>query len=346
MKVYYNSSLWSKGRGLWGWPQRVNWQFDYAGAKRYIPAIYRFSKGIAFDVITILDEEKLKKFLERNEIAEGKELSPLQKRLIEQEHPCQDLAISRIWINGKQVLGGYSSSYRICIPWLEQEEALKPVRRAYSFILKDSTPFACQRYSVPYPETDSKYQKLLRLLRLEKVKSIRLSTFPVQRLYPLDIRFKMSAGEREKEIHFIHPVTGTQHKLYLQNASSIKVPLGEALKRDLYIMQAMYEIEPALPQSDSLQFDSSFQYTEEPEVLGDIYSPSAVASIGIIGGADGPTSIFISSKESGKTVPCGMHGLPLHSCYSVPSFQKENASLFHLEGINTILYDSEEFNLQ
>jgi hypothetical protein len=74
MKIYYNSSLWSKGKGLWGWPQRTNWQFEYAGAKRYIPAIYRFSEGIVFDVITILDEARLREFFEKHEAIEEKDI--------------------------------------------------------------------------------------------------------------------------------------------------------------------------------------------------------------------------------------------------------------------------------
>lgn len=116
MKVYYSSSLWSKGKGLWGWPQRTNWQFKYAGAKRCIPVIYRFSKGIVFDVITILDETKLREFSKKYEAIE-ETLTPLQQRCAKQEHPYQAIPISSICINGKQVEGGYSSSSSMSIPW-------------------------------------------------------------------------------------------------------------------------------------------------------------------------------------------------------------------------------------
>lgn len=346
MKVYYSSNLWSKGKGLWGWPQRTNWQFEYAGTKRYIPVIYRFSKGIVFDVITILNETKIREFLEKHKTTEEEKLTPLQKRLIEQEHPYQAVQLSKIWINGKQVENGYSSSSTMSIPWLKQDDVLVPMRKAYSFILKNTTCFACERYCVPYPETDSGFQKVLRFLRLDRVNEIKLSTYPVHRFYPLDIHFTMSVDEKEKEIHFTHPVTGTKHKLYFQNANSMKIPIGAHQERDLYIMKSMYEIEPALPQGDTLQFDSSIQYIDMPEIAEAKYSPSSVASIGIIGGADGPTSIFISSKGVGKTAPCGLHGLPLYSCYSVPSFAKEDTSHLHLEGINTKYHDSEEFTLQ
>lgn len=344
MKVYYNCSLWCKGKGLWGWSQRTNWQFEYAGSKRYIPAIYRFSRGIVFDIITVLDEGNLKKFFEKYEIAQEEKLTPLQKRLIEQEHPYQPVQLSKIWINGKRV-DGYSSSSGISIPWLTQGADLAPLRKAYSSILKDDTCFACQRYCVPYPETDSKYQKLLRFLHMEKINEIKLSTYPVQRFYPLDIHFKMSVGEKEKEISLVHPMTETKHKLYFQNAKRIKIPLGEGPKEELYIMQPMYEIEPALPPGHTLQFDSSIWYLKEPELPLDKFSPTSAATIGIIGGADGPTSIFIASKGRGQSGPCGLHGLPLYSCYSMPSFTDEDTFHFHLEGINTLHNDSQEFAL-
>lgn len=106
-------------------------------------------------------------------------------------------------------------------------------------------------------------------------------------------------------------------------------------------MQSMYEIEPALPQGDTLEFDSSIQYTETPEGK---FSPTATSSFGIIGGSCGPTAIFISSKE--KNIPHGLHGLPLCSCFSVPSFEKKDIGCFILEGINTERCDSKEYNFQ
>ncbi|HHY04504.1 MAG TPA: sodium ion-translocating decarboxylase subunit beta [Thermoanaerobacterales bacterium] len=338
MKVYYNSSMWSKGRGFWGLAQRTNWQFEYAGTKCYIPVIYRFSKGIVFDVITILDETKLRKFLEKYETIE-ETLTPLQQRCVEQEHPYQAVSISEIWINGKHVEGGYSSSGTMSIPWVQEDDKLAHVQKAYSSILNNVTCFACERFCVPYPPTDSKIQKLLRFLRLDRVNSIKLSTYPVKRFHPLDLHFEMS-DENPKELCFNHPITGIKHTLYFQKSEQFSIKTGK--NRNLYIMQSMYEIEPALPQGDTLQFGNSIQYTEP---LNDEFSSTSAASIGIIGGADGPTAIYISSKKE-KEVSRGLHGLPLHSCLSVPCFQKEETSHFVLEGINTKDLDSKEYNFQ
>ncbi|WP_461615221.1 hypothetical protein [Clostridium sp. Marseille-QA1073] len=50
----------------------------------------------------------------------------------------------------------------------------------------------------------------------------------------------------------------------------------------------------------------------------------------------------ITIKE--KDIPHGLHGLPLYSCFSVPSFEKKNTGHFILEGINTERCDSKEYN--
>jgi hypothetical protein len=346
MRVYYNSNIRSKGKGLCGFPQRMNWQFEYAGAKRYIPAIYSFPKGIVFDIITILDETKLREFFEKYETV-AETLTRLKKRCVEQEHPYKAVPIKEIWINGKKIESGYSASSTMSIPWVQQGDEMRFVRKAYSSILKDTTCFACERFCVPYPETsetDSKIRKLLRFLHLGRVSGIKLSTYPLQRFSPLDIHFEMPEDENRKEICFNHPITGTKHTLYFQSPELIELPIRADRSRSFYVMQSMYEIEPALPQGDVLQFGNSIQYTMEPPY--NEFSPTSASSIGIIGGACGPTAVFVSSKGEEKNIPCGLHGLPLHICFSIPRFQKEDTSHFILEGINTKSCDSMEFNFQ
>ncbi|SKC79059.1 Na+-transporting methylmalonyl-CoA/oxaloacetate decarboxylase subunit beta [Maledivibacter halophilus] len=340
MKTYYSSSLWYKGRGLWGLPQRVNWYFEHRSAKCCIPVVYRFQKGIVFDIITFLEEAKLREFFEKYE-AEEKRLTPLQQRCIEQEHPYQSMAIKEICINGKKIEGNYSSSSAVSIPWAGKDDTLTLVGKAYASIIKNRTSFGCQRFCVPYPETNSKVQKLLRFFSFIRIKSLKLSTHPVKWFFPLDIHFEIRDQESQKKVRFIHPKTGITHTLYFQNTRSVEMPMGTDENRNFYIMQAMYEIEPKLPQGDSLQFSSSMQYIEPSK---NQFSPTAASAIGIIGGASGPTAVFTAGKNKEEAVNHGSHGLPLHCCFSVPGFHREDASNFVLEGINTKVYDSKEYD--
>lgn len=339
MKVYYNSNMRSSEKGLGGFHQRVNWQFEFNGAKRHIPVIYRFSKGIVFDIITILDETKLREFFEKyKDIKET--LTPLQERCAEEEHPYQSVSIKEIWINGKEKEDGYSSSGTMNTPWKE-DNMLIPIRKAYSSILKDNAYLACERFSVPYPKTDSKLKKILRFLRLDGVKKMKIVTYPVKSFLPLDIHFEMPVNEKKKEISFNHPVTGIAHTIYFQNPELIEFPASECEKHSFYVMQLMYEIDPELQRGDTLEFTSSMQYTEAPE---EKFSSTATSPFGIIGESCGPTAIFIST--GGKDIPKGLHGLPLYACFSTPSFEKKDIGLFILEGINIETCDSKEHNFQ
>lgn len=342
MKICYNSSLWAEDKGIHGLPQRINWHFEHAGTKRCIPVIYRFPKGIVFDVITFLDETKLKEFFERYETIE-KTLTPLQRRCAEQEHPYQTIAIKEIWVNDKRIENSYSSSSNISVPWMEGKDELIPVRKAYSSILKDKTCFACARFCVPYPETSSRIEKAMRLLRLNRVKNMKLSTYPERWFSPLDIHFEMSGKENQRAICFKHPITGTVHTLYFQNAEYAQMPMPQEENRSIYVMQSMYEIEPALPKGDTLQFNNGINYTKEEKGKGN-FTPTAAASIGIIGGTFGHTGIFISRKGREEGIPRGLHGLPINNCFSVPSFENGDSFHFNLEGINTIKYDGSEYN--
>lgn len=342
MKVNYNSSLWSKDKGPYGLVQKTNWEFEYAGTKRYIPAIYRFSKGIVFDILTPLDEAKLQEFFQKYEDIEEK-LTPIERRCAEHEHPYEAVPIQEIWINGQRIKGSYSSSGNMSIPWAREDDNLGEVRKAYASILKDRTCFACARYCVPYPEADSKIQKILRFLRQDTVKSLKLSTHSTQKFYSLDISFDMQETDDQKVFVFQHPITEIVHTLYFQNAKTVEIPIprGSGNNQYLYMNQAMYEMEPALPEGDTLQFNNSIQFTEATENN----NLRSVGAIGIIGGADGPTSVFLSSKGE-KNIPRGLHGLALHNCFSIPSFSKENTPIFLLEGIRIKKKDSMEFHFK
>lgn len=195
---------------------------------------------------------------------------------------------------------------------------------------------------MPYPESDSKFTEIKRFLRIERVNSIMFSTYPVQKLFPLDIRFTMSEQESRKEVQFRHPVTGRTHTVYFQAVQPIEIPLEEAGGRILYAMRAMYEIAPALPEGEQLRFDSSVRQTQNPPEGA--FLPASVSSIGIIGGADGPTAIFLGGGDGSMKKPLGKHGLPLHSCLSIPAFRNDEPAGFFITGIRIRKYDSVEYS--
>ncbi|HZW48825.1 MAG TPA: Na+-transporting methylmalonyl-CoA/oxaloacetate decarboxylase subunit beta [Bacillota bacterium] len=339
MKVYYNSSLWNKGKGPVGLSQKINWQFEHAGIKHCIPVIYHFPKGIVFDLITFLDEAKLSEFISKYENIDAK-LTPLLRRCAEQEHPYQPLHWKEIWLNGQKVEQNYTSSSRLSVPWQQEGDVLLPLRKAYASVLKHTRCFACTRFCLPYPKAKSALQKVAHVLRLNRIQDVRLVTLPEQWFSLLDLKYDITAAEETRIIHFTHPITGIKHTLYYQETEEIEIPFGSQGIRNFYAHHGLYEIDPTLPAGDSLLFGSGSQFIKSIQQQS---KQNEAASIGIIGGADGPTSLLLS--ENGHS-PNGLHGLPLHACLSAPTLKKDNTAHFVLEGINTMKLPSQTYSLK
>ena len=339
MKVYYDASLWRKKKGTLGLPQKINWQFEHAGNTHWIPVIYRFPKGIVFDLITFLDEAKLAEFVAKYENIEDK-LTPLLRRCAEQEHPYQSLHWQEVWLNGQKADQNYSSSSRLSVPWQQEDDVLLPQRKAYASILQQTRCFACTRFCLPYPKTKSPWQKLARGLRLNRIQDLRLVALPEQWFSLLELKFNITAAAETRTVRFTHPTTAVQHTLYFQAPEEIEIPFGNQGIRNFYAFHGLYEIEPALPAADSLQFGSGSQFIKSIQQAGKL---KGAAAIGIIGGADGPTSLLLSANGQPSSGP---HGLPLYACLSSPTLKKDPVAYFVLEGINTIKTPSQTYSLK
>lgn len=332
MKVYYNSSLGSNGDGWRGTQQPVNWHFVHADLPRAIPVIYRFASGIVFDLLTLLDEARLRSWLAAYE-SQAATLNDQEKRLAAQSHPYQEMLLREVWINDQPVQAGFSASNSISFPWLPEQDRLAEVRRAYAESLPQAACFACERYVIPYPAALSTWQLLGRYLRREKVQSLRLLTHAVARFVPLNITCTLAATE-DKQFDFTHPRTGVQHRLHLCAGEVTELPLPSA---KLYITTGTYTLEPELPTGDALQFDNTLQYSAE---MGHKLVSRATSSIGIIGSADGPTVLFSGGRDT-----AGRQGeLQVHNCLSLPSLQRERVAQFRLEGINMQHLASKEYS--
>lgn len=362
MKVYYDSGLWHEGPGTRGVKQKVNWHFTYEDMRCVIPVLYRFPKGIVFDILIFTDEAKLQGFFEQYPNEEA--LTVSQRQCAEQEHPLQPVPIHNIALNEKLAENGLSYSYTVSVSRMQREEEMVQVQKAYPALLQDIPSFACQRVCIDYPEADHRIEKLLRCLRLNRIRSMRLFTGATQWFYPLDIQFELPIGNTDTQIEFVNPSTKEVHRLYFNETRIQEFPFGLNTSRKLYTMLALYEIDPALPQGSAISFNSSISYaphshvdsiqaassSESFELTGAMLKAADLehcgkspAAIGIIGGADGPTAIFTATKEEMK--PDGPHGFPLHPCFSAPSLEKDEACTFIIEGVNVKHVDEKTYLL-
>lgn len=327
MRVRYTSSLWSHNKGACGKVQKLSWKFKYLGLRRCIPWVYHFKKGIVFDLLTFLDACEMEAFNQKYAVVEH-ELTPIEQKCAEQDHPFRETDISEIYINDSRVEQDFAMSGAFHAPFIDKSSDLLSVKKAYHVWLGQTTCFHCQRFCVPYPKAGSPIIKLLRALRLDRVQTLKLRTREKHCFYPVDQRFTLSENDEEKTVSFVHPLSGVAHTLYLKPDKPYSIPQFNKAREHLYALMATYEIVPPLHPGDQLVFDSSFSYRQTADL-------TEAASIGIIGGADGPTAIFVSGTWHQEK--------PVHLCSSVVTAKRNNAAEFVLQGIDIKTYGSEVF---
>lgn len=373
MKVVYSSSLWTRERGRKGRPQHVGWEFTYARARRVIPAIYRFPDGIVFDLLTLLDEEAYRAFVE-NYADKENSLSATERRIVDEEHPYQEVSVSGLTVNGCKI-EEFSSSARVVTPLSGETEyrEQKILRRAYRRYLRGVSTFACARYLIPYPKSFPKRAAFPRIGSAH-IYELSFQVHAVTRLLPLEASFTLRVDE-SKALAFTHPETGVEHTLYAQKMEQEEVPVTMGIGRKLFYAMATYELSPPLAAGERLDFLTHMQYEPErsaacgaaylPQAVcdftiasvGDAAAPAEVDSddeileddrsdacaVGVIGCADGPTAIFVGGTEAERH-PVGEHGLPLHVCYAIPSLDPQECARFQLTGIEVPWRTEEEFS--
>lgn len=338
MLVYFNSSLFfsASSNETPGEPQQVAWQFEYKGLRHFIPTIYRFPKGVVWDVLTPLDSNLLLEFYQSYASCEDS-LSPLEEELIRQKHPYQHLSLFSLKIDDCFIENFHFSSTIIGnLPWMDQESqtdkmAEQSLRQAYSEILSCSSCFGCQRFCAPY------FKKMRRPLKPVSSLSFVLRQEP--ELLPLpetSYRFVMAQGGVQG-FSFVHPRTGMLHTVWLQQVKQQK--LSQLFQFSPFsVTTGKYEVEPPLNPQESLRFSQAM-----PESVRMPFAGKNACSIGIIGGADGPTAVLVTEKE--PVNPLGVHGLPLFSCVARPSTEyPDSCPEFVLEAILSHFQHQESFS--
>ncbi|MBE6024677.1 MAG: hypothetical protein E7231_16135 [Cellulosilyticum sp.] len=336
MKVYYESSLWYRRdkqgeKEQEGLKQKVNWQFEYLGQKHIIPYIYQFNKGIVVDIIAFLDEAKVEAFFKKYEHINEDELTNAERIHIEEECPNSKVDLNQIWLNGKRVNHGYSSSSASLLPNRENKEVLE-IKEIYKDILEGYSYFSCQRVRIPYPTPNRGYKRIKAFRRGKPIDSLRFTTRKQYKTYSIDKSFTLNKEQPEYELSFEHPVSTKVHTIVFKWEEQVEIPLKHVASGKIYSETASYKVTPEIEVKESLIFDTSMQYRQKEKNSGG-YFPQAVGSIGIIGGSCGPTALFVTGKKGKET-----DEKLVRYCFSKPSMDRETTQ-FYLESIRVQTVD-------
>ncbi len=300
-KVTFSSSFGSnRSRERAGKEIAINKQFIWAEREWIIPSIYVCSKGLVVDFCMKIEPEKIQAFMEKWDLNIENEayrvFSKEEEMQLELENPLSFHFSPQIILNGKalRTTHGSGRSYNPCIP-----KEYKQEREAEMFIEKYGMDkaYGWMFWRSHFPWTTK---------RKPEIKSLEILMEQQKRAIP-GLHFRVNkAGDT---VAFTHPSTGTEYKLTVQEYEKQEMNMEHIFRQDLeyptHYHQMTYTIEPELEKgvmtiADCTEGDRPRQKEEKH----DPYHPVAAASIGIIGGADGPTALIIGNRSVKLSAAC------------------------------------------
>jgi hypothetical protein len=321
-----------QGRGKAGHENFLMREFDLAGEKWFVAAVYSCGQGLVVDFCKIIEHDVLSAFMRKwNLSSDNLEASTClneeQRIAMMVENPFSSGLRVYITVNELQL----EPSYGFGESWnpllvvdianpdaISGEEEFKHDMLFDEEHLEDELDYLKPALAVlSHYDLDQKSGWLFWRQayhwsgsRKPKIKKIRLniSLEPTQIVGP-----DLGSLEEGTTVAFNHPVTGVEHNLRVERlveqvipAQAFSVP---GLEFPPYYTQLVYSITPDLPEDTCVINDCA--HGDEPRIVSDtsnlldddnafLPKAEATASIGIIGGAGGPTSIFISSGNDSK----------------------------------------------
>ncbi len=307
-KVYFEVGFygWHSGHDKPGAEIPVNKTFTWGGRTWHIPAVYSCGKGLVVDFCVEIDPAGIKNFLDKwNPLwEEDRPLTPEEEEQQDAENPMRVDFDSKVTVNGRKLRPSRGSVLdwvpMSCRPkgrcWDNRDNS-EAFRLMEHYGLDAELGWVYRRQSFPWATRT-------------KPKLNTLSVSLEQRRQPVPgLRFSVrGAGDM---VTFTHPLTGETHTLQVMEYENREADLSclpaDGWEYPTHYVSMSYAVEPDLPREsltvwDCGQGDTPRNNTQKQTALAPIISvcePAASGSVGIIGGADGPTAVFLTNGKTG-----------------------------------------------
>lgn len=297
-QVFFDGGYWTKnGKGRAGQEITLDRSFLWGEEIWHIPAIYSCSKGLVVDLCVEIDPARMKAFLDKwRPVCEGDpELSREVQAELDKENPLSIDFSPHIFVNGKALQAKHGCG----INWIPEscmaedtENSSEAQQLIEHYSLDKAKAWSFHRWSCPWATLKKPAIKSFKL-RLER------------RLEAINgIHFRNPAvGDK---IAFVHPITHTEHTLtvleYEKQELMSKAFAHEEYELPTHHTAMTYTVEPELP-SKSFQVRDCLDNDEPKLRPRRSQADYDACSIGIIGGADGPTALILSNGSKNETVP-------------------------------------------
>ena len=280
-RVLYGRNFWAtRGRGKPGEELPLGHRFRWGDADWRALSLYACAKGLVLDLAKHVPAEDVRRFVEKWAPLEEAGLTPEQAEQALLESPFHDSFHAELLVNGRALRGEGGSGFAWG-PDAEQDAAERAVLAHYA--LDPAEHWQLWRLHFPW----KRRQEILSL-------TLTLTADPVWRPGP---QFTAQPGQT---VSFTHPLTGTNHTLTVLALAPETLDvsgLPDFQEYPAHCLRLEYAVSPELS-PDTLQIRDAAP-TDPPRLKIPENSSGEVpvngaACIGIIGGADGPTSVFVS----------------------------------------------------
>jgi len=278
-------------------------EFVWGDDTWYVPAVYSCSSGIVVDFCIKVPTDKINAYIDKV-LSYGDDIPDDVREALEDENPFNHHADYNIVLNSKVLhwSNASSSQWNPCMPdgYTNDNTALQLVEH---YELDEDIGWTFIRVSFP---TESK--------RKTPVRSLTLMMKPE----PVQIHGdKFTISGDSEEIEFVHPVSSDKHTLkVIAFNDEILNMHDESHDWPSHYIEMKYVITPELPKRSYYLKDTSRGDNPKTRVNASGYLPEESAAIGIIGGADGPTAVFVASGERTaeyRSIASSLHFEPVDS---------------------------------
>lgn len=268
--------------------------FTWGGEEWLAPAMYCCGEGLVLDLLKKVPAELLKRFAEKWGLEENgeprRELTPVEQEQMENENPLEERFRAEVTVNGQPLrestgYGRYWKPEDGCC-----DEDADRVLEHYE--LERNCGWAIWRVCCLWNGGKLKPETVELTMTAEK-EAVDGGTF---------------TAEPGKTVPLTDPRTGLTHTLRVLSLTpetmdrSLLPPVGMEFPTEYVEMQ--YTLEPPLPVGDFVLVDAVPGDEARACKVESGFTAQESACIGIIGGADGPTAVFVSGKgdEAGEDV--------------------------------------------
>ena len=271
--------------------------FTWGKEEWLVPAMYCCSEGVVLDLLKKVPLEALERFAEKWGLEENgeprRELTPAEQEQMENENPLEERFWAEVTVNGRRLR--QSTGHGVCwVPGLPESarwdgEAEQVVTH---YGLERNCGWAIWRVCCLWNGGKLKPETVELTMTAEK-EAVDGGTF---------------TAEPGKTVPLTDPRTGLTHTLRVLSLTpetmdrSLLPPVGMEFPTEYVEMQ--YTLEPPLPVGDFALVDAAPGDEARACKVESGFTAQESACIGIIGGADGPTAVFVSGKgdEAGEDV--------------------------------------------